>query len=143
MSRQGRYARRRTTNDKPSKQDTKETVMEFVPHVAGKHQTVTYDAVKEHILQEMQIDLRNGHEIIEYLQTEKKNYQETKPVRQIAVSEGTSDTTKAIKQQQDSYNFKFNIQYKERENRERKRTSDTPQIIANLLKYSSDSQIRI
>ena len=118
MNRQDRYARRRTTNGKSGQQDTKETVMEFVPHIMDKYQTVTYDAVREHILQEMQIDLRNGHEIIECLGTEKKNYQETKPVWQIAVSEGTSNTAEAMKHRQDSYNFEFNIQFKEWVNRE-------------------------
>ena len=34
--------------------------MEFTPLVAGKHQSVTYDSVKEHILQEIQKDLKNG-----------------------------------------------------------------------------------
>ena len=38
----------------------KKQVMEFTSHIAGKHQTVTYDTVKEHILQEIHTDLNNG-----------------------------------------------------------------------------------
>ena len=41
----------------------KKQVMEFTPHVAGKHQSVTYDTVKEHILQEIQKDLKNGSDM--------------------------------------------------------------------------------
>ena len=34
--------------------EKKIAVMEFTPHIAGKHQSVTYDTVKEHIFQEIQ-----------------------------------------------------------------------------------------
>ena len=54
------------SNQNSSKKDTsdyKKQTMEFTPHIAGKHQTVTYDTVKEHILQEIQRELKNGSDI--------------------------------------------------------------------------------
>ena len=37
----------------------KKQIIEFTPHIAGKHQSLTYDTVREHILQEIQKDLKN------------------------------------------------------------------------------------
>ena len=44
--------------------EKKEETMEFTPHIAGRHQKLTYDTVKEHILQELQKDLKNGSDIV-------------------------------------------------------------------------------
>ena len=46
----------------------KKQTMEFTPHTAGKHQSVTYDTVEEHILQEIQKDLKNGSDLAVNLQ---------------------------------------------------------------------------
>ena len=43
--------------------------MEFTPHTIGRHQPVTFDAVKEHILQELQIDLKHGRDIVDNLRS--------------------------------------------------------------------------
>ena len=37
--------------------------MEFTAHIAGKHQSVTYDTVVEYILQDIQKDLKNGSDM--------------------------------------------------------------------------------
>ena len=44
-------------------------IMEFTPHTIGRHQLVTFDAVKEHILQELQIDLQHGSDIVDNLRS--------------------------------------------------------------------------
>ena len=109
----GRNSSRTTTSDKSTQQETKETTMEFVPHVAGKHQTVTYDTVIEHILQEMQKDLKNGYDTVESLRTGTRKFSLPEPNRQIATARDLSETAESVKQRQDSYNFKFNMKYKE------------------------------
>ena len=45
-----------------STQHKKET-MEFTLQVAGKHQSVTCNTIEEHILQDMQTDLKNGSDM--------------------------------------------------------------------------------
>ena len=55
------------SNKTPTTSEGKKALMEFTPHTIGKHQTVTFDAVKEHILQKLQIDLDDGHDIVECL----------------------------------------------------------------------------
>ena len=55
------------TSTKTVTPEKKVAVMEFTPHIAGNHQTVTYDAVKEHILQELQKDLKHGYDIVKCL----------------------------------------------------------------------------
>ena len=47
--------------------EKKPVVMEFTPNIAGRHQAVTYDMVKEHILQELQIELNHGYDIVKCL----------------------------------------------------------------------------
>ena len=59
-------------NSKKDNFDYKKQTIEFTPHVAGKHQTVTYDTVKEHILQEIQKELKNGSNIAVNLRKDKK-----------------------------------------------------------------------
>ena len=47
---------------KTAASEKKIAVVEFAPHMAGKHQLVTCDTVKEHMWQELQKDLRHGHD---------------------------------------------------------------------------------
>ena len=62
--RQGKGSGRSNSNSgRGSTTETRKQTMEFTPHIAGKHQTVTYDTVKEHILQEIQKDLKNGSDL--------------------------------------------------------------------------------
>ena len=57
--------------------ERKNALMEFTPHTIGKHQSVTFDAVKEHILQKLQIELEDGHDIVECLH---KGYKYWNPI---------------------------------------------------------------
>ena len=61
----GKERQNKSSNNNGRKDTTeyKKQVMEFTPHIAGKHQMVTYDTVKEHILQEIQTDLKNGSDM--------------------------------------------------------------------------------
>ena len=62
--RAGRGSGRSSTyGGKSTTTEYKKQTMEFTPHTAGKHQSVTYDTVKEHILQEIQKDLKNGSDM--------------------------------------------------------------------------------
>ena len=54
-----------TQNSTETTTHNKETKTEFTLHTTGKHQSVTYDTVKEHILQEIQKDLKNGSDVSE------------------------------------------------------------------------------
>ena len=63
----------------------KKQVMEFTPQIAGKHQSLTFDAVKEHILQEIQTKLKNGSDLAVNLRRgTDTGMPEEKPVREIA-----------------------------------------------------------
>ena len=67
--------------------ETKEVVVEFMPHMAGKHQSFTHDTVKEHILQELQMELRHGHDTVKCLRDGVNDGTPmTKPVRKIEAS---------------------------------------------------------
>ena len=64
--------------------EKKEAVMEFTPHVAGEHQSVTHDTVKEHTLQELQMELRHVHDTVKCLRDGVNNGTPmTKPTRKI------------------------------------------------------------
>ena len=56
-------SRSNTRNSTESTTYNKVTKMEFTPHTVGRHQTVTYDTVKEYILQEIQKELENGSDM--------------------------------------------------------------------------------
>ena len=101
-----------------TQQEMKETTMEFAPHTAGKHQTVTHDTAKEHILQEMQKDLKHGYDTVESPRMGTAKFSEPKPNRQIATKMDTTKAPEAIEQRQDSFNFEFNIKFKEWVNKE-------------------------
>ena len=63
----------------------KKQVMEFTPQIAGKHQSIMFDAVKEHILQEIQTTLKNGSDLAVNLRSGiDTGIPEVKPVREIA-----------------------------------------------------------
>ena len=56
-------SRSNTRNSTEPTRHNKETKYEFTPHTAGRHQPVTYDTVKEYILQEIQKELQNGSDL--------------------------------------------------------------------------------
>ena len=82
----GRNTSRTATSAESTQQEVKETAMEFAPHTAGEHQTVTCDAVKEHILQEMQKDLKHGYDTVESLRTGTAEFSQPEPNGQIATA---------------------------------------------------------
>ena len=49
-------------NNKTQSSKVKEPEMKFVLHCAGKQQAVTYDAVKDHIVSQIQKTLRHGND---------------------------------------------------------------------------------
>ena len=63
--------------------EKKEAAMEFAPHTAGKHQSVTCETVKEHTMQKLQIEPRHGLDLVKCLRDGADNgVPMTKPVRQ-------------------------------------------------------------
>ena len=38
--------------------------MEFVPHTAGKHQSVTHEMAKEHVMQKLQMEPQHGPDTV-------------------------------------------------------------------------------
>ena len=86
--------------------------MEFTPHIAGKHQSVTYDTVEEHILQELQIDLKHGHEIVKYLRVgTNTGIPISKPVR--IIEEKVSQSEEFQKMKQDGHGMEWKIERQE------------------------------
>ena len=92
--------------------EQKEVVMEFIPHIAGKHQSVTYDTVKEHIMQELQMELRHGCDIVECLRNGvNTGIPITKPTRQIEAAGNQS--VEEQKTNQDGHDMEWQIERKE------------------------------
>ena len=78
--------------------ERKSTLMEFTPYMLGKHQVVTFDAVKEQILQKLQIKLEDGHDIVDCLRAGKnEGIPLTRPKRMIKgdTEEGKTVVTEA------------------------------------------------
>ena len=92
--------------------EKKEVAMEFIPHTAGKHQSVTCDTVKEHMMQELQMELRHGHDIVKNLRDgTNKGVPITKPTRQLEASgQQTAEEQKII---QDGHDMEWQIERKE------------------------------
>ena len=92
--------------------EKKVAVMEFTPHIAGKHQAVTYDTVKEHILQEIQKDLKHGYDIARCLREGlDKGIPILKPVREIELQGILKDHELNIIQE--GHDMEWQIEYKE------------------------------
>ena len=92
--------------------EKKAAVMEFAPHTAGKHQSVTYDAVKEHILLKMQKEMRHGHDLVKNLQLHKvyTDVPIVKPERKV---EPTNKDADAQKIAQEGLDMEWQIDRKE------------------------------
>jgi hypothetical protein len=101
----GRGSGTSTNTNSPEK---KEAVMEFTPHIAGKHQAVTYETVKEHIMQELQIELKHGYDIVKCLRAGLRGgIPITKPIRIIEKKGNHSDET--LKVIQDGHDMEWKI----------------------------------
>ena len=80
--------------------EKKIAVVEFTPHMAGKHQSVTCDTVKEHTLQELQKELRHGHDSVTCLRTGvNSGIPMMKPERQIEALGSQSSDEQRMKQE--------------------------------------------
>ena len=102
---------------KPSAITAKEKeakVMEFAPHAAGKHQSATCDAAKEHVLQELQTDSDFGHDLADNLRDGADNGMlVAKPERGKAIkTESESDETGTGHRQEGS-DMEFNWLFQE------------------------------
>ena len=65
------------------KQNTQKSEMKFAPHYSGKQQGHTYDTVKDHIIQYVQKNLKNGLDMAETLRSGTYATPGIKPVRLI------------------------------------------------------------
>ena len=84
-SRGGRGSRRsqpRRGNNK-GRQNTQKSKRKFAPHFSGKQQGHTYDTVKDHIIQYVQKNLKNGLDMAEMLRSGTYATPGIKPVRLI------------------------------------------------------------
>ena len=84
-SRGGRGSRRSQPGrgNNKGKQNTQKSKMKFTPHYSGKQQGHTYDTVKDHIIQYMQKNLKNGLDMAEMLRSGTYATPGIKPVRLI------------------------------------------------------------
>ena len=109
----------------------KKQIMEFTPHTAVKHQSVTYDMIKEHILQEIQKDLKNGSDMAMNLRKGidcgipvrkpirlravlAKSKTNGKPIKEeLGESKTNPDDLEDMKMDQESYNMEYTMDLKE------------------------------
>ncbi len=96
-------------NNRNKKTSTK-TEMKFYPHTVGtQSQSVTYDTVKDHIVQYVQKTYKNGLDIAESLDKEvMKDLTTLSPVRD--VSTNTDDATRQVEQDGFDILYKVNLQ---------------------------------
>ena len=109
----GKFVKKKS-GSKSTKTNTPEkraVVMEFTPHTAGKHQLVAYETVKEHIFQDMQIELRHGYDIVKCLhEGANAGIPILKPIRIIEVKGTQSDEKQKI--QQEGHDMEWQIERK-------------------------------
>ena len=103
----------KTTSTAPL--EKKEAAMEFVPHTAGEHQSVTHETVKEHTMQKLQIEPRHGLDMVKCLRDGADNgIQTTKPVRQTqAFGDQTPEEQFDQKLAQDGHDMDHQLDRKE------------------------------
>ena len=97
---------------KSTTSEKKITMMEFAPHMAGEHQSVTHDMVKEHTLQDLQKDPRHGNDLVECPRKGINTGTPTlEPERTIEKSGG--QTAEEQKLKQEGHNMEWQIERKE------------------------------
>ena len=67
--------------------------MKFVPHYTGKQQTMTYDTVKDHIIQQIQKTYKYGLDMAKMLREMEYNQTPggTTPIRKVVTIKKNSD----------------------------------------------------
>jgi hypothetical protein len=123
--------------------EKKAVVMEFTPNTAGKTQMVTYDTVKEHILQEIQKDLSHGNDIVRCLREGvNKGIPIIKPIREIEVKGSHSE--EVLKTIQDGHDMEWKMylqEYRERLNEYEENIFKTYAIIFGYCNKQMQSRI--
>ena len=76
--------------------------LKFVPHYSGKQQVVTYDSVKEHIIQHIQKNYKYGNDMAKALRNDAYSTSPggPEPIRVVVKIEGDSPTAADIANQQ-------------------------------------------
>ena len=93
--------------------------MVFTPLIAGKHQSLMYNSVKEHNLQQIQKDLRNGSDMsVNLRKDEDSGIPKSKPKRVIAKKikneeDKESDDPMDLKIEQEGLDMEYTIDLKE------------------------------
>ena len=83
--------------------------IKFYPHGSGAQQSITFDTVKDHIVQQVQKNYKNGIDIAESLEDETmKDLSSMKPTR--ILSTETEATARAIEQEGYDIEYKVLIQ---------------------------------
>jgi hypothetical protein len=111
-------SRSNTRNSTESTTYNKETKYECTPHTAGRHQPVTYDTVKEYVLQEIQKELKNGSDLSVNLRKDTDSgIPIKKPIRQIVKRDKTDGAEKPeeieIRIEQEGYDMEYTLDLKE------------------------------
>ena len=84
----GRYHPGRNSKGRGSRNSNTYSQLKFYPHTAGRQQTITYDTVKDYIIQHIQKNYEQGYDIAKTLRDlEKKDYNEATnmPTRKMSV----------------------------------------------------------
>ena len=106
----GQYRRKYNENSNNKSRSSEKSEMKFVPHYSGKHQSNTYDVVKEHIILHIQKNFKHGEDIAKCLREEKFEAPVAKPARQI-VALPTGDISASdqfrMKMKQDGYDLEY------------------------------------
>ena len=121
-SNNNRKSNNNTTNTNRNS-NSNNSKLEFTPHYSGKQQVVTYDTVKDHIIQLIQKNYKFGIDIVKAIRNDKYEVHPggTQPTRQLATlttSGGTTTTPTeaeiaAMKIEQDGFDILYREEIKE------------------------------
>ena len=85
--------------------NSKNEEIKFVPYYTGKQQMVTYDTVKEHVIQQIQKSFKYGSDMVKLIRDRQYGtIGAGKPVRQLAATGNGRDD---IKIEQDGYDLEY------------------------------------
>ena len=97
---------RRTGSSKKKTTESKE--VKFYPHTSGQQHTVTFDTVKDRIIQQVQKTYRHGVDVAESLRNEeKKDLSASEPTRELSTA--TDETQRFLEQQGHDIKYKVKI----------------------------------
>ena len=110
--------------------------IKFYPHSAGRQQTVTYDSVKDHIIQKIRKTYEQGYDVATTLRDLKKkdfNDPTIKPVKQVSAE--TDETARV--QEQDAMDILFKSEVDEFVKRKAKYNDNLKKAYADIMGYCS------